>query len=381
MSALAPIVGHDDVRKTLGTGIAQNDLPASLLIHGPAGVGKQRLALWVAQRIVCERAKGADPCGECQSCRMATRLEHPDIHWYFPMPRPKGNADRLGDALEEARGAELAARRTEPLRATLPAGMVGIYLAQIQTLLRAAGARPAMGNRKVFIVGDAEFLVPQESSPEAANALLKVLEEPPPGTTIILTTSEPDLLLPTIRSRLLPIRLRRLPDAAVKTFLTQHSDAKPADIERASRLGAGSIGRALGFLGSKGQDSPLDALRARARELLAAALDNNSATALALALAESPAGARGEFSDGLEALTIWLRDLAAVASGAEDVVVNTDSLDWLRATAKRLPNVAAGVPDSIRAVDRVLQQTQLNINPQLATAVLLREIRRHLVVA
>ncbi len=378
MSELAPLVGHDDVRSTLGTEIAANALPASLLIHGPAGIGKQRLALWVAQRIVCERSTSADPCGACQSCRMTVRLEHPDVHWYFPLARPKGSADRLGDALEEARGAELAARRASPLRPTLPTGMVGIFLAQVQTLLRAAGARPAMGNRKVFIVGDAEFLVPQESSPEAANALLKVLEEPPPGTTIILTTSDPELLLPTIRSRMLPIRLMRLPEPIVRSFLTAQAAGTPADIERAAKLGAGSIGRALGYIGDKGEASPLDELRGRAKALLAAAVDTAPAAPLALALAESPAGARGEFSDALESLTIWLRDLAAVSAGAEDVVINSDSLEWLRATAKRVPHASAGVPAAIRTVDKVLQMTQLNINPQLATAWLLREIRRDL---
>jgi DNA polymerase-3 subunit delta' len=256
--------------------------------------------------------------------------------------------------------------------------MIGIYLAQVQNLLRAAAARPAMGNRKVFIVGDAEFLVPQESSPEAANALLKVLEEPPPGTTVILTAGDPDLLLPTIRSRCLPIRLRPLPDTLVRSFLTEHAQAGK-HAERAAQLGAGSIGKALGYLPDGDGTAPLDELRMRARDLLAAAVDPAPAASLAVALAESPAGARGEFSDGLESLTLWLRDLAAVASGADDTVINSDALDWLRKTAARLPRAAAGVPASIRAVDRVLQLTQLNINPQLATAWLLSEIRHNLV--
>ena len=378
MNELAPIVGHADVRSSVGHAIAAGELPASLLIHGIAGVGKQRLALWIAQRVVCERATGSEPCGMCQPCRMAVRLEHPDIHWYFPMLRPKGSADRLGDALEEARGAELAARRAEPLRPSLPSGMIGIYLAQVQNLLRAAGARPAMGSRKVFIVGDAEFLVPQESSPEAANALLKVLEEPPPGTTVILTASDPELLLPTIRSRCLPIRLRPLPDAVVRTFLNEHARAGK-HAERAAQLGGGSIGKALGYIPDGDDPAPLDDLRMRARTLLAAAVDASPAASLAVALAESPAGARGEFSDGLESLTLWLRDLAAVSSGADDTVINSDSLDWLRQTASRLPRAGAGVPASIRAVDYVLQLTQFNINPQLATAWLLSEIRHNLV--
>src|SRR5690606_28190 len=152
-------------------------------------------------------------------------------------------------------------------------------------------------------------------------------------------------------------------------------------VTRAARLGAGSIGKALGYLPTAAGDSPLDDLRMRARTLLEAAVDPAPAKSLALALAESPAGARGEFSDALESLTLWLRDLAAVATGAEDVVINSDSLDWLRTTARRVPAAAAGMPAAVRAVDRVLQLTQLNINPQLATGWLLREIRHNLVPA
>ena len=62
MNELAPIVGHEDVRRSVGDAITAGELPASLLIHGNAGVGKQRLALWIAQRIVCERSTSAEPC-------------------------------------------------------------------------------------------------------------------------------------------------------------------------------------------------------------------------------------------------------------------------------------------------------------------------------
>jgi hypothetical protein len=91
-------------------------------------------------------------------------------------------------------------------------------------------------------------------------------------------------------------------------------------------------------------------------------------------LAESPAGARGTFSDTLEFLTVWLRDLAAAGAGAEDVVVNVDSLPWLRAQAEQNPDALRGVPLAIRDVEATIQLTQLNINPQLALAALLRRI-------
>lgn len=378
--SLATVIGHANERDALAGAVAAGQLPNSLLFHGPPGIGKQRMALWLAQLLLCTRRGPQGPCGTCQPCRLALRLEHPDLHWYFPLTRPKasGGADRLGEALEEARAAELAARRAEPLRPTVPDGLAGIYLAHVHVLLRAAAVRPAMGDRKVFIIGDAEALVPQEASPEAANALLKLLEEPSPDTTIILTAADPDVLLPTIRSRMLPVRLRALPDHEVRTFLVEAAGADAEEAARAARIAQGSIGRALAFLPVRGAPGPLDEIRLAARDLLHAALQPDGAARFAAALAASPAGARGVFSDTLEFLTTWLRDLAAAGAGADEVLFNADSAEWLRAHADRFPAAVAGVPLALRDVEATIQLTQLNINPQLALGALLRQIHRRL---
>jgi DNA polymerase III subunit delta' len=384
--SLPAVEGHETVRAALGAAAAAGQLPNSLLIHGPGGIGKQRVALWLAQLLLCSgesAASGrAEPCGQCHACRLAVRVEHPDLHWFFPLQRPKasGGPDRLGEALEEARAEELAARRAEPLRPTLPDGLAGIYLAHVHVLLRMAATRPAMGSRKVFVIGDAEALVPQEASPEAANALLKLLEEPSADTTLIVTATDPEVLLPTIRSRLLPIRLQPLTEQRVAEFLTNRAGIEPADAARAARLAQGSIGRALGFVPRNGADGPLEEIREAAKHLLEAALDRSAAPRLAAAIALSPAGARGAFSDTLEFLTIWLRDLAAAGAGAEDaVLVNADAAGWLHDQARRHPRAARGVPAAIREVERTLQLAQLNINPQLALAGLLRQVHSHLV--
>jgi DNA polymerase-3 subunit delta' len=373
--SLAPLRGHEEVRIPLARAVRTGQLPGALLFHGPAGIGKQRLALWLAQLLVC-RNPGDEPCGDCQPCRMVLKLEHPDVHWFFPLPRPKvsGGADKLGDALEEARAAELAARRADPLVASTPGEVVGIYLAHVQVMRRIAAARPAMGQRKVFIVGDAETLVPQEASQEAANALLKLLEEPPADTTVLVTAADPEALLHTVRSRLLPVRVQPLTADAVAAFLTEYRGASPQQADTAARLSSGSIGRALLFLPVSGQPGPLEEMRQAALSLLKAALDSDPTTHLAAAHAQAPAGARGSHTVVLTFLADWLRDLATVATGAEDLVLNADGLRWLREQAARFPNVAAHVPQAIRAVDRAAQLTQWNVNPQLAVAQLLKEI-------
>ncbi len=376
MSARPPIQGHEQVRERLAAVHARDEVPGSILVHGPAGVGKQHLGLWFARLLVCETPSATAPCDRCRSCRLALDLQHPDIHWFFPLPRPRvyGNADRLAEAFEEARFAELDARREEPLRASVHDVSVALYLAQARTIRRMTASRPAMADRKVFLIGDAELLVPQEASEEAANAVLKVLEEPPLDTTFILTATDPDALLPTIRSRLSPIRLRPLPVADVATFLREHAGADRDDADRAARLGEGSIGRALGFLPRDGEPGPLETLRADARALLDAIAADEAAGRLAAAHRRPVSGARGAFSDVLAALVVWLRDLAAVAVGAPGIV-NADARDHLARLAEALPHAADGAPAAIRAVDETRALARFNINPQLATARMLRVVR------
>lgn len=373
-TALPDLRGHDAVRADLARAVRAGRLPGSILLYGPAGVGRQRLGLWLAQLLFCEQP-GETPCGHCRACLMVLHLEHPDLHWFFPLPRPRGAStpERLRDALEDARAAEIAARRESPLRPVQPGEPVGLYLAQVQTIRRMASTRPAMAPCQVFLIGDAESLVPQESSPEAANALLKVLEEPPEHTTFILTAADPDVLLPTIRSRLLPVRLRPLPNEMVVDFLMQNRGIDAAAATVAARLAQGSIGRALAFLPDAEGDAPLEQVRRQAQDLLAAAADS-AQSRLAAAHAQSPAGARGGFSDVLEQLEIWCRDLAVVAAGAEDDVINVDALDWLRALARRYPGAAAAGPALVDVVESARSLAAGNVNPQLTLAWLLRRM-------
>jgi dihydropteroate synthase len=85
-------------------------LPTALLLTGAPGVGKQRLALWIAAGLVCEQGPG-EPCGACHACHMASGLSHPDIHWFFPIARPKGEDDKQADEAEELRRVVPVVRR------------------------------------------------------------------------------------------------------------------------------------------------------------------------------------------------------------------------------------------------------------------------------
>ena len=343
---LVRLYGHDALRARLGAQMDRGALPASLLLHGPAGIGKQRLALWLAQRLLCEA--GAKPCGECQPCRYVVALQHPDVRWFFPRARIPNSSDIALEKAQEDYDEALAERAESQGLYPRPDGSAGIYRYVTRLLVQLASKTPALGARKVLIVGDAERMVSQAASPEAANAFLKLLEEPPADTTIILTSSEPGALLPTIRSRVVAVRVPPLTEAVVREFVADPLVAPllPAgDLDGLVRLAAGAPGT---LLGAEGREAAI----ARARVLLDAA-DGGAEARLRAAFTAGASKARGAFSDVLDALTVLLHDRARDAAARGDQV-----------TARRAARVVPAVEDAKRAAEG-------NANPQLITAQLL----------
>src|SRR6185369_6432040 len=113
--ALHPLVGHEEVRRRLVDSLGSGRLPQVILITGPEGVGKQRLALWLAQLLFCERRTATGPCGACRQCRLALDLTHSDLHWFVPILRPKaGESAKQVEEASELIAEAIAARRDQP---------------------------------------------------------------------------------------------------------------------------------------------------------------------------------------------------------------------------------------------------------------------------
>jgi DNA polymerase-3 subunit delta' len=370
---LPPVAGHARERAALARAFAEGRLPQSLLLHGARGVGKQRVGLWLGQLLMCEAPAPDGPCGDCRGCRLARRLEHPDLHWFFPLPRPRGaSGTRLASALEDARAARLQEIREDPLAPRDRDEVAGIYLAQVHAMKSAVAARPAMARRRFLLVGEAQTMVPQEASPEAANAFLKLLEEPPPDTWVVLTTAVPDALLPTIRSRMAAVRLGPVAAGDVSDFLRDHRGADEAAAEVVAGLAGGSIGRALELLAESGEGG--GGARQRAARLVDAALADDDAERWAAALAMPVAGSRGEFAETLDLLAGWFRDIAALRAAGDVAVLNADHMDRVRAWAVAAPRAAERSAEALAAIDRALEAARRNADPQLVTLELLDEL-------
>ncbi|HEX5971879.1 MAG TPA: hypothetical protein VFY85_08140 [Gemmatimonadaceae bacterium] len=350
---LLPLHGHSPLRTRLDDAIRRDALPGSLLLHGPRGVGKQRLALWLGQRLVCEGPEPR-PCGECQHCRYALAGTHPDLHWYFPRPRLKD-----GDASPEQIESDMREAAAERLKTGAwgpPPPEEGIYVATIRAIVRSAALAPALAHRKVYILGEAERMVVREDAEEAAGAFLKLLEEPPARTHIVLTTSEPGALIPTIRSRLVAVRVPPLGAADVDAVLAEPAmrDAiaeagGPGSAAEQRRLAAGAPGSLLA--GAEWAEA-----LARAGRILDAAGSGDRREQSKTALLQGSSKARGAYTTTLDALTSLLHDRvrAAIERGNE--------------------RSAAATARALDEVELAKERAAGNVNPQLVTSELIRQL-------
>lgn len=354
---LVDLYGHEEIRDLLSQSVVSGKLPASILLHGPRGVGKQRLALWLGQFLVCT---GDDkPCGECKGCEYARNLTHPDLHWYFPQPRPKDTDPSLSDIVDDYQDV-IADRLKNGGLYPAASGSEGIFVATVRAIVQQASMTPAMATRKVFVIGDAERMVSQEGSDQAANAFLKMLEEPSAKTTIILTSSEPGLLLPTIRSRTVSIRVPPVREKAVRAFLADpivsaalDKSGAPKSISERLALAAGAPGQ---LLGDEGRARSIST----ARRLMDAAVAPNASALYAAAMSIGASGARGSFSDTLDAMLVLIGERMRAALH--------DSDESRTFAASRAAD----------AIASAREKAGRNVNPQLITAQLLRELSTNL---
>jgi DNA polymerase III subunit delta' len=204
------IRGHDRVVESLRESVSQGRLPHAFLFVGPEGIGKRAFARTFARALLCERAadRTLDPCGLCPGCLQVEAGAHPDL---LEVKRPEDKHE-------------------------LP-------IKVIRDLCIDLGMKPARGTRKVAIVDDADDL-----NDEAANAFLKTLEEPPPGSALILIGTSAEAQLDTIVSRCRVVRFEPLSESDLAAVLLERGIVDdPAQAARLARLGAGSVSRARGL--------------------------------------------------------------------------------------------------------------------------------------
>jgi DNA polymerase-3 subunit delta' len=330
---LREIIGHKRLTTLIARAIERDSLPPTLLFAGPSGVGKWATARATAQAVNCpERVTPAatdlaiDACGKCRSCDRIARGVHVDVI------------------------------------AVEPDDKASIKIDVIREVLSGTGYRPFEGRRRVVLIREADAL-------EAAsqNALLKSLEEPPPGTMFILTTALPGALLPTVRSRCMRLRFGRLTTTEIAAALIRDHDYSDIDAKQTAPIADGSIGQALALI-----DNDLAMFRELAIGLLqhtAGRADAQSRVQAASALhsgGSKKERTREDVAIVLRLMASMLRDLEAINAGADASVLANPLL-----AADLEPLARAYSGDRARAafgaVDRALTALERNAGTKVVT--------------
>jgi len=317
------VLGHSHLVKQLDATLARNLLAHAYLVVGPPHTGKLTLALDIACAANCVAESGR-PCGQCPQCRRILAGQHTDV---LIISVPK-EASRKEIRIETVRDVE-----------------------------HQASLMPFEGRSRVFIVEEAERM-----SLEAANALLKTLEEPPEHVLFILTSAREEGLLPTVRSRCQRLELRCLPYDVLAEALVRERGVSLEDASKLARLARGCAGLALQL-----------AAQPRLLEERRAALERvarMSEAGLAERFRYTGEVASAFYRDREEArvaLHLWLqwwRDILLVREGVSSHVHNVDGMELLKGQAARY--TTSQVLDSIEALRNTLDALERNANPRLA---------------
>ncbi|MDR3793732.1 MAG: DNA polymerase III subunit delta' [Terracidiphilus sp.] len=321
--------------------------PHSMILAGPRGAGKYTLALMLAQAVNCLEPTETDGlpdfCGHCSNC---TRIA-----------QSANLEERVAEAVE-AREAmrDVDKRETRILIQTHPDVLVVppdppqllIKMGQVRQAIHVAYYRPPVEAKRTFTIFTTSAFMK-----EAANSLLKLLEEPPEHTSLILLTENPQELLPTIRSRAVVHRLGALPAAELETLLaTRRPELNPRDRALVARLAQGAVGRAIGYDLQSYLASRQDALI-----LLRTALGDPNYSDLFHATESYRAGADGQEKtvNLLRAMSSLVEDLLLMVAGTPALIRNLDleaeirrmaqglTVEWIDGAARALVQVEQGM--------------------------------------
>jgi DNA polymerase-3 subunit delta' len=370
------IAGHETAKQVLVRAIRTDRVSHAYLFEGPAHVGKTLTAVAFAKALMCTAPpEPGESCNACAICRAVERGNHPDFLLVFPTSRLETTDEEGQKAIAEIEGSLI---RREA----------------IGQLIDRAYGRAVSARRKVLIVSDAQAM-----NEEAANHLLKTLEEPPGQTTIILTATSADGLLPTIVSRSQLVRFGPVPVAETQAAMAKaFPDLDPALVRSVSALSGGRPGWARRLLGHP------DTLAIRGRLLdrvarlpsqppvvcmKAAEALIDDAEAWWLATSESDTARellkknrdrvlRTQIGELLDVVLTWFRDLSiAGEEGAEALLINADRVAELKRAAERGPDCAAAGA----AVSQAKEALRGNANLRLTVEVMLIRVRRALTAA
>ncbi|MCF7920055.1 MAG: DNA polymerase III subunit [Candidatus Cloacimonetes bacterium] len=353
MNLFNKIRGQHRALEMLHSVIDNNKIGGSYLFYGPEGVGKYTTALYFAMAINClEEDK---PCGTCYSCKKFLSFSHPDFIYLFPTPNMKFQLD--GSIKEEKFLKEyesfLASRRQTPWNTYTFSQKTELRVDAVRMLIHRISFSPNEAKYRICLLEAVDLM-----NRTTANAFLKTLEEPPPNTIMLLTSSRPDFLLPTILSRCRKVPFLPLSVIDIQNELLEEHGVEAMQARVFARLASGNMEKALQLLESGNTESRADANELK--ELIVAHDDLGFMDFLGKLRQKPPSW----LYEVIIHLQISLADIAFFEHNQE-YLVNIDRTHLIEMMYHKYPNIDENIWEEIRFLEDCQKKLKGNVNSQL----------------
>lgn len=358
------IIGHEKIKRILQNDIVNNSVANAYCFVGPEGIGKDAMAIAYAKVLNCQQpsrtTNGIDSCGTCRSCKQFDTFSHPNFEIIFSLPTGKaGDSESPFDKLDNEQfndvRRELQSKSENHYHRIEIKGANFIRVSFIRFVKKKLLLSNSVPGRRFILVSRAD-----EMNVESANAFLKTLEEPHNDVTIVLTSSKPESMLPTIMSRCRKVQFSPVDTNDIKNELISNYGFDEESASTAALFSGGSPVRALQF-----ESSDLAASRNAMVDMLRQSLKkNNFQIQLAGAIDELVSTKdKNKLYNDLKLFQLWLRDVSANRFGNGANLFNSDDASTIIKfdAAFRDKNILSAIEE----VDKSMALVHKNVNPQL----------------
>ena len=329
MGSFKDVVGHKDILKYISSAVENNRVSHAYILNGERGSGKKMLANLFAMTLLCETGDN-EPCGKCHSCKQAESGNHPDI---IRVTHEKPNSISVDDIRTQVNNT--------------------VYI------------KPYQGPYKVYIIPQADMMTPQ-----AQNAILKTIEEPPSYAVFLLLTENAETLLPTINSRCVMLKLRNIKDTLIKKYLMENLEIPDYKADMCTAFAQGNMGRAIMLANS----DHFNEIREEAVQLLKhiSEMELNEI----VAAVKNISVYKLEITDYLDIIMIWYRDVLLYKATKEiDKVVFKDQLQSIKEQARK--SSYEGIELILESLEKAKARLKANVNFDLVMELLFLTIKEN----
>ena len=329
MRSFKDVVGLKDILKYISSAVENNRVSHAYILNGERGSGKKMLANLFAMTLLCETGDN-DPCGKWHSCKQAESGNHADI---IRVTHEKPNSISVDDI------------RTQ--------------------VNNTVDIKPYQGPYKVYIIPQADMMTPQ-----AQNAILKTIEEPPSYAVFLLLTENAETLLPTINSRCVMLKLRNIKDTLIKKYLMENLEIPDYKADMCTAFAQGNMGRAIMLANS----DHFNEIREEAVQLLKhiSEMELNEI----VAAVKNISVYKLEITDYLDIIMIWYRDVLLYKATKEiDKVVFKDQLQSIKEQARK--SSYEGIELILESLEKAKARLKANVNFDLVMELLFLTIKEN----